>query len=40
MAFTTEYGPVSTGDDLYHLSRIRISGDDGIDGFKTKLNLN
>ncbi len=40
MAFTTEYGPVSSGDDLYHLSRIRISGDDGVDGFKSKLNLN
>lgn len=40
MAFTTEYGSVSTGDDLYHLKRIRISGSDGVDGFKSKLNLN
>ena len=40
MAFTTEYGSVSIGDDPYHLKRIRISGSDGVEGFKSKLNLN
>ena len=38
MAFTTQYGPVRRGYDLYELPRMRVSGSLGINGLKVLLN--
>ena len=38
LAFTTEYGKISPGDNLMKLKRIRISADDSIDAYKSKLS--
>lgn len=38
LAFTTEYGKVHAGSDLYRLPRIRVTGGAGIDRFMNGLN--
>ena len=40
MAFTTQYGAVRRGYDLYELPRLRVSGSLGINGFKVLLSYN
>ena len=38
LAFTTEYGKITQGDNLMKLPRIRISADDSIEAYKSKLS--